>query len=123
MLLTESSDNAQLSEMQHRLYYARQAGVSYVLQGKEGGFCLDPTPKANSGVVNITLEGTHIQTTKTQMKNPKYKALVMVDDMTNSVIVMFNGFEDYEDAWCFSQHITEELELDKIPVAKPMTVH
>jgi hypothetical protein len=57
------------------------------------------------------------------MKNPKYKALVMVDDMTNSVIVMFNGFEDYKDAWCFSQHITEELELDKIPVAKPMTVH
>jgi hypothetical protein len=57
------------------------------------------------------------------MKNSKYKALVLVDDMTNSVIVMFNGFEDYEDAWCFSQHITEELELDKIPVAKPMTVH
>ena len=109
--------------MQHRLYYARQAGVSYVLQGKEGGFCLDPTPKVKTGGVNITLEGTHIQTTKTQMKNPKYKALVMVDDITNSVIVMFNGFEDYDDAWCFSQHITEELELDKIPVAKPMTVH
>jgi hypothetical protein len=57
------------------------------------------------------------------MKNPKYKALVMVDEITNSVIVMFNGFEDYEDAWSFSQHITEELELDKIPVAKPLTVH
>jgi len=80
-------------------------------------------PKAKTSGGNITLEVTHIQTTKTQMKNPKYKALVMVDDMTNSVIVMFNGFEDYEDAWCFSQHITEELELDKIPVAKPMTVH
>jgi hypothetical protein len=57
------------------------------------------------------------------MKNPKYKALVMVDEVTNSVVVMFNGFEDYDDAWCFSQHITEELELDKIPVAKPTTVH
>ena len=88
-----------------------------------GGVLFRPYPKAKTSVVNITLEGTHIQTTKTQMKNPKYKALVMVDDMTNSVIVMFNGFEDYEDAWCFSQHITEELELDKIPVAKPMTVH
>ena len=82
-----------------------------------------PYPKAKSGGVNITLEGTHIQTTKTQMKNPKYKALVMVDEVTNSVIVMFNGFEDYEDAWSFSQNITEELELDKIPVAKPLTVH
>ena len=57
------------------------------------------------------------------MKNTKYKALVMVDDVTNSVIVMFNGFEDYEDAWSFSQHITQELELDKIPLDKRMTVH
>jgi predicted small integral membrane protein len=57
------------------------------------------------------------------MKNTKYKALVMVDDVTNSVIVMFNGFEDYEDAWSFSQHITEELQLDKIPLDKRMTVH
>jgi len=57
------------------------------------------------------------------MKNTKYKALVMVDDVTNSVIVMFNGFEDYEDAWSFSKHITEELELDKIPLDKRMTVH
>ncbi len=40
------------------------------------------------------------------MKNPKYKALVMVDDMTKSVIVMFNGFEVYEDACLFIQHIT-----------------
>jgi len=121
--LSKTGDNKQLSELYQWLYCARQAGVSYVLQGKYGGFYNDPTPKAKTGVVNIALEGTHIQTTKTQMKNPKYKALVMVDDMTNSVIVMFNGFEDYEDAWCFSQHITEELELDKIPVAKPMTVH
>lgn len=60
---------------------------------------------------------------KTTTKFQKYKALVMVDEITNSVIVMFNGFEDYDDAWCFSQHITEELELDKIPVEKPMTVH
>jgi hypothetical protein len=96
---------------------------SYVLQGKYGGFYSDPTPKAISGGVKIALEGTHIQTTKTKMKNPKYKALVMVDEVTNSVVVMFNGFEDYEDAWSFSQHITEELELDKIPVAKPLTVH
>jgi len=57
------------------------------------------------------------------MKNTKYKALVMVDELTNSVVVMFNGFEDYEDAWSFSQHITEELELDKIPLDKRMTVH
>ena len=96
---------------------------SYVLQGKYGGFCLDHTHKVISGGVKIALEGTHIQTTKTKMKNPRYKALVMVDEVTNSVIVMFNGFEDYDDAWCFSQHITEELELDKIPVAKPITVH
>lgn len=109
--------------MQYRLYCAKQAGVSYVLQGKEGGFCLDPTTETKTGASDIALEGTHIQTTKTQMKNPKYKAVVLVDDITNSVIVMFNGFEDYDDAWCFSQHITEELELDKIPVAKPMTVH
>ena len=57
------------------------------------------------------------------MKKPKYKALVMVDDVTNSVIVMFNGFEDYDDAWCFSQNITEELQLDQIPLDKTMTVH
>jgi hypothetical protein len=57
------------------------------------------------------------------MKKEKYKALVMVDELTNSVIVMFNGFEDYEDAWCFSQHITNELELDKIQLDKRMTVH
>jgi predicted small integral membrane protein len=57
------------------------------------------------------------------MKKEKYKALVMVDEITNSVIVMFNGFEDYEDAWCFSQHITNELELDKIQLDKRMTVH
>jgi hypothetical protein len=57
------------------------------------------------------------------MKKDKYKALVMVDELTNSVIVMFNGFEDYEDAWCFSQHITNELELDKIQLDKRMTVH
>jgi len=75
------------------------------------------------GVVKIALEGTYKQTTKTQMKNTKYKALVMVDELTNSVVVMFNGFEDYEDAWCFSQHITEELQLDKIPLDKRMTVH
>lgn len=60
---------------------------------------------------------------KTQMKKPKYKALVMVDDVTNSVIVMFNGFEDYDDAWCFSQHITKELDLDQIQLDKSMTVH
>ncbi len=60
---------------------------------------------------------------KTTTKLQKYKALVMVDEVTNSVVVMFNGFEDYEDAWCFSQHITEELQLDKIPLDKTMTVH
>jgi hypothetical protein len=60
---------------------------------------------------------------KTTMKNPKYKAVVMVDEVTNSVIVMFNGFQDTEDAWCFSEHITDELELDKIFLDKNITVH
>ena len=105
------------------MYCAIQANVLTFCRPKYGGFYNDPTHKAKTGAVKIALGGTHIQTTKTQMKNPKYKALVMVDEVTNSVIVMFNGFEDYEDAWSFSQHITEELELDKIPVAKPLTVH
>lgn len=87
------------------------------------GFYCDPTTKTKTSAFKIALEGTHIQTMKTEMKKQKYKALVMVDDVTNSVIVMFNGFEDYEDAWCFSQHITEELQLDKIPLDKTMTVH
>ena len=60
---------------------------------------------------------------KTQMKKTKYKALVMVDEITNSVIVMFNGFQDYDDAWCFSQHITTELEIDQIQLDKAMTIH
>ena len=57
------------------------------------------------------------------MKKTKYKALVMVDEITNSVIVMFNGFQDYDDAWCFSQHITTELEIDQIQLDKAMTIH
>lgn len=47
----------------------------------------------------------------------------MVDDITNSVIVMFNGFEDYDDAWDFSLHITEELNIDQVPLDKRMTIH
>lgn len=60
---------------------------------------------------------------KTTIKNLKPKALVMVDDITNSVIVMFNGFEDYDDAWDFSLHITEELNIDQVPLDKRMTIH
>ena len=53
-------------------------------------------------------------------QSSKRGAFAVENDYGEKVVYFF---EDYDDAWCFSQHITEELELDKIPVAKPMTVH
>jgi len=53
----------------------------------------------------------------------RIKALVVVSEYNNSVIVHFDGFEDYDDAKDFSQYMTEQLGIDLLNVPPNETIH
>ena len=53
----------------------------------------------------------------------RIKALVVVSEYNNSVIVHFDGFQDYEDAKDFSQYMTEQLGIEFLNVPPNETIH
>ena len=57
------------------------------------------------------------------MEKPKIYAVILVSEMTNTVSVHFEGFEDYEDAKDFSKYIGKELNIENLPFTENDTIH
>ena len=53
----------------------------------------------------------------------KINALVVISEYNNSVIIHFDGFEDYDDAKEFSKYMTEQLGIDPLHIPSNRTIH
>tara|TARA_A100001201_G_scaffold116231_1_gene99883 strand:+ start:368 stop:550 length:183 start_codon:yes stop_codon:yes gene_type:complete len=53
----------------------------------------------------------------------RINALVVISEYNNSVIIHFDGFEDYDDAKQFSQYMTEQLGIDPLHIPSNRTIH
>ena len=53
----------------------------------------------------------------------RIKAIVVVSEYNNSVIVHFDGFEDYEDAKDFSEYMTDQLGIKPLNIPPNTTIH
>ena len=53
----------------------------------------------------------------------KIKALVLISEMTNSVIIHFDGFDDLDDATDFSNYMIDELGIRPFQYTLNKTIH
>tara|TARA_Y100000004_G_scaffold64378_1_gene72196 strand:+ start:862 stop:1041 length:180 start_codon:yes stop_codon:yes gene_type:complete len=51
------------------------------------------------------------------------KAFVVLSETNNTVLIHFDGFEDYEDAKDFSDYMINQLGIEKINVPFNRTLH
>ena len=57
------------------------------------------------------------------LKKTQVKAFVVISENTKSVLIHFDGFEDYDDAKEFSQYMTEQLGIDPLHIPSNRTIH
>jgi len=53
----------------------------------------------------------------------RINALIVITEHTNSVIIHFDGFEDYNDAKQFSEYMTEQLGITSLLIPSNKTIH
>ena len=53
----------------------------------------------------------------------KIKALVLISEMTNSVIIHFDGFDDLDDATDFCNYMIDELGIIPFHYTLNKTIH
>lgn len=51
------------------------------------------------------------------------KAFVVLSETNNTVLIHFDGFEDYDDAKEFSDYMVEQLGIEKIDLPFDRTIH
>ncbi len=56
-------------------------------------------------------------------KQNGYPAVVYVMENNNSVLIHFGGFEDLLEAKVFSNHIMNELGIERLFVPRGVTIH
>lgn len=57
------------------------------------------------------------------LKKTQVKAFVVISENTKSVLIHFDGFEDYDDAKEFSDYMVEQLGIEKIDLPFDRTIH
>mgnify|MGYP003118415077 FL=1 len=56
-------------------------------------------------------------------EKPKINALVVISELTNSVIIHFDGFNDLNEAHDFSNYMIEELGINPLQYTLNKTIH
>ena len=56
-------------------------------------------------------------------EKPKINALVVISELTNSVIIHFDGFNDLNEAHDFSNYMIEELAINPLQYTLNKTIH
>tara|TARA_R100000353_G_scaffold172544_1_gene137848 strand:- start:187 stop:366 length:180 start_codon:yes stop_codon:yes gene_type:complete len=57
------------------------------------------------------------------LKKTPVKAFVVISENTKSVLIHFDGFEDFNDAKEFSDFMVEQLGIEKIDLPINRTLH
>ena len=57
------------------------------------------------------------------LKKKPVKAFVVISENTKSVLIHFDGFEDFNDAKEFSDFMVEQLGIEKIDLPINRTLH
>ena len=56
-------------------------------------------------------------------EKPKINALVVISELTNSVIIHFDGFNNLNEAHDFSDYMIEELGINPLQYTLNKTIH